>query len=275
MWVLRKEFPQWVDPVTTGQSLFTGKWSADVLHVATILISPDDKHILSQTHTHWSKPRLNRHAYLFPFSIRLVSFEWGCKSLQFLYKGSFKSGFYMILTLWHIRDNRDIMFAWTRWVWTASPGSPTFPVVLSGCQVDGQVNNDEWSPPLRHVDYPHALMYSHYSAHTHTQMNITMVDENAPTVEFWHFTCTTFIWRIIPSFTTFILLLPPPSLHPLSLSLSLFLFCLCVCSLLRPGCLGSHLEIIRIWVAPALLAGLFLQLLADSLTGWLIQLLTR
>lgn len=120
------------------------------------------------------------------------------------------------------------MFAWIRWVWTASPGPPTFPVVLSGCQVDGQVNDDEWSPPLRHVDYPHALTYSHNSTHTHTQMNITALDGNAPTVGFWHFTCTTFIWRIIPSFTVFILPLPPPSLHPLSPPLSLFLF-LSVC----------------------------------------------
>lgn len=94
-------------------------------------------------------------------------------------------------------------------------------------------------------------------------MNITTVDENAPT-ELWYFTCTSFICRIMPSLPLIIFLFPPPSILPLSLSF----FFVCVCSPLRPGCLGSHLEIIRIWVAPALLARLF------SATGWLLDWLT-
>lgn len=75
-----------------------------------------------------------------------------------------------------------------------------------------------------------------------------------PTVKLWHFTCTTFICRINPSFTVFI----PPSL-PLSL------FSLCVCSALRPGCLGSHLEIIRILGSACPLGWTWLTL---SDTGW-------
>lgn len=86
------------------------------------------------------------------------------------------------------------------------------------------------------------------SSHTDrlTQMNITTVGENAPTGVFWHLTCTAFIhcfhFSVLSSLLT-------STLFSLSLSLSPFLFffiSVCVCSPLRPGCLGSHLEIIRI-----------------------------
>lgn len=116
---------------------------------------------------------------------------------------------------------------------------------------------------------------SHTDLHTHNSLpvsmclpqgiNITTVDENAPTAEFRHFMRTSFICTSIHCH------LPPSILSP---SFSFFFcVCECVCSPLRPGRLGSHLEIIRIWRTPALLAGLFSQLLADCLTGWLVQLL--
>lgn len=48
-------------------------------------------------------------------------------------------------------------------------GPPTFPVVLSGCQVDGQVNNEEGSPPPRHAGRPHTQIHAHtlLRAHKH------------------------------------------------------------------------------------------------------------
>lgn len=96
---------------------------------------------------------------------------------------------------------------------------PTFPVVLRGCQVHGQVNNDEQSPPLSHVD-PHT--------HTHTPLpvslclpqgiNITLEDENAPTVRvsaFHTHTPASYAGSFLHSLHSFFLL-PPPSIHPLS-----------------------------------------------------------
>ena len=130
----------------------------------------------------------------------------------------------------------DIMLAWSRWVCTASTSPLTFPVVLSGCQVDGQVDDDELSPQLRHVGCPH-----------------TQIDSHKWTSQRWvkmlRLLCSG-ISHALLSFTVFIFLSSPPSWHPPSSpSLSLFLFffiSVCVCSPLRPGCLGSHLEIIRI-----------------------------
>lgn len=81
--------------------------------------------------------------------------------------------------------------------------------------------NQRWVEPTT----ASCWLSSHYSTHT---------DEHHS--RGWkysrHFTRTTFIW-INPSFTV---CLPP----------SLSIFTVCVCSALRPGCLGSHLEIIRI-----------------------------
>lgn len=41
-----------------------------------------------------------------------------------------------------------------------SSSSPTSPVVLRGCQVDGQVDSEEDGWPLRHVDNPHTQVHS-------------------------------------------------------------------------------------------------------------------
>ena len=146
-------------------------------------------------------------------------------------------------------------------------GPPTFSVVLSGCQVDGQVDDDEQSPQLRHVGYPH-----------------TLIDSHKWTSQRW----VKMLWLLcfgishaLLSFTVFIFLSSPPSWHPpsspsLSCSFLFFFFSVCVCSLLRPGCLGSHLEIIRIlgsacplgWTCVSA-TGWLVQLLSDSPTDWI------
>lgn len=115
------------------------------------------------------------------------------------------------------------------------------------------------------------------SSHTDrlTQMNITTVGENAPTGVFWHLTCTAFIhcfhFSVLSSLLT-------STLFSLSLSLSLLFFSflfLCVC-VLRSGLAVWALiwKSSGFWVAPALLAGLVSQRLADSFTGRLVQLLS-
>lgn len=73
-------------------------------------------------------------------------------------------------------------------------GPPTFPVVLSGCQVHGQVNNEEGSPPPRHAGCPHThtLLRAHKNS-------ITSADENTPTAELGHFTCTAGSFLNLPS----------------------------------------------------------------------------
>lgn len=160
--------------------------------------------------------------------------------------------FSVTLTSWPVKDNRYITCARSRWVCEASPSPPTFPVVLSGRQVDGQVNDGEQSPALRHADDPPRFTLTHKWTSRRTE------DKNSD--------CRVLAF-LIPSFTVFIFLLPPPSIHPLP-PLPLFLFSQCVCSPLRPGCLLSHLETIRFWVAPALSPGLFSQLPADCFSYW-------
>ena len=144
-------------------------------------------------------------------------------------------------------------------------GPPTFSVVLSGCQVDGQVDDDEQSPQLRHVGYPH-----------------TLIDSHKWTSQRW----VKMLWLLcfgishaLLSFTVFIFLSSPPSWHPPSspsLSCSfLFFFFLCVCVL----CSGLAVWALiwkssGFWVAPALLAGLVSQLLADWFSYWATLQLT-
>ncbi len=119
---------------------------------------------------------------------------------------------------------------------------------------------------------------------THTQTNITAVEENSQTVEFWLFTSTTFICRIIPSLTVFTSLSPPsinPSLSPSLSPLPLLFFCVCVLRsgqavwalIWKPSGFGQRLPSwldFSLLLADCLIGGL-VQLQNDSPAGWMTR----